>query len=44
MNSLSIEGLEGKPASGFVGLDALLSSPPPQVASQILATTNESGD
>jgi Fe-S cluster biogenesis protein NfuA len=44
MASLVIEGLEGKPASGFVGLDALLSSPPPQRPDQILATSTESGD
>jgi Fe-S cluster biogenesis protein NfuA len=44
MASLVIEGLEGKPASGFVGLDTLLSSPPPGRANQILATSSESGD
>jgi len=41
MASLTIEGLEGKPASGFVGLDQLLSSPPPD---RILASSSESGD
>src|SRR5712671_5961931 len=38
MASLTIEGLEGKPASGFVGLDQLLSSPPPD---RILASSSE---
>lgn len=40
--SLTIDGLEGKPASGFVGIDMLLKSPPPEQVEPILAT--ESGD
>jgi Fe-S cluster biogenesis protein NfuA len=43
VTSVVIEGLEGKTANGFVGIEKLLGSPPPAPAGQIL-TASESGD